>query len=193
MPLIFLLFATAGLLDPLTARLEDSVFLTGDFVQTDTWALTLETGISRGVMYLAHPNLFRLDFADPPGRITGCDGASVYTVEPLYSEVIVYGNSSPEGFLHLLRRAGDEGMDISGETADGLVTVTVRGDLGGGISTLRVRYSVSDSLPDLFYTSDVNGNTTEWALSGLETRRQVPEGLFDMPVPDGYSVVSGDE
>lgn len=190
---MFLLILAAGLLDPLTAKLEDSVFLTGNFVQTDTWALTLETEVSRGVMSLAHPNLFRLDFTDPPGRITGCDGTAVYTVEPLYGEVMVYGDSSPEGFLHLLHRAGDEGMDIRGETLDGLVTVTVQGDLGGGISMLRVRYSAADSLPVLFSTSDVNGNATEWALSGLETGMRVPGGLFDMPVPEGYTVVSGDE
>ncbi len=190
---MLVLMVVASLLDPLTKKLESSVFITGDFVQTDTWALTMETGVSRGVMFLAHPNLFRLDFSDPPGRITGCDGVSVYTVEPGCREVVVYDDSSPDGFLHLLRKAGDGSMDISGETTDGLVSVTVRGDLGGGVSMLRVRYSGADSLPVLLATSDINGNTTEWAMSGLEVRGAVPDGLFDIPVPEGYSVISGNE
>ncbi len=189
---MFWLALVSSLLDPLTLKLSETGFLSGTFVQTDTWALTRETEVSRGVMGIAHPNLFRLDYSTPPGRVTGCDGGSVYTIDPLYSEVVVYGDSGAEGFLHLLERADDEGMVTEEHTNGDEVAVTVTGDLGGGISSMEVRYNRSDSLPFYFSTSDVNGNLTVWSLSDLETAGEPPSGYFRMTVPAGYTTVSGD-
>lgn len=189
---MLVLLLISGLLDPLTSKLEDTVFLTGSFIQTETWALTRETETACGSLGLAHPNLFRLEYSDPAGRVTGCDGTRVFTIEPLNDEVVVYGESGPEGFLHLLSRADDDGMVIEGNSSSGMVAVSVRGDLGGGISGMEVCYSMSDSLPTTFSTSDVNGNETVWALSGLEVHGSVPRDFFSLEVPEGYSVVSGD-
>ncbi len=188
---MLILLVIAGLLDPLTSKLANTVFLTGEFIQTETWALTRETESTTGSLGLAHPNLFRLEYADPPGRVTGCDGIQVFTIEPLNGEVIVYGESNPEGFLHLLNRADGDGMVIEGTSRAGMVTVSVRGDLGGGLSAMDVCYSLSDSLPVTFATSDVNGNETVWSLSGLEVHGTIPGSFFDLEVPDGFSVVSG--
>lgn len=188
--LLLLLFA--GLLDPLTSKLSDTVFLTGSFIQTETWALTRETEATSGSLGLAHPNLFKLDYTDPRGRVTGCDGTRVYTIEPLTNEAVVYGESGLEGFLHLLNRADDDGMVIEGTSAAGQVTVSVIGDLGGGVSGMEVCYSMADSLPVRFATSDVNGNTTVWDLSRLEAHDSLPLSYFVMEVPDGYTVVSGE-
>lgn len=190
---MLLLLVFAGLLDPLTSKLSNTVFLTGSFIQTETWALTRETESTSGSLGLAHPNLFRLEYTDPPGRVTGCDGTRIYTVEPDLDEVVVYGESGPEGFLHLLSRADDDGMVIEGTSAAGVVTVSVCGDLGGGISGLEVCYSLSDSLPTAFATSDVNGNETVWVLSALRTHDSLPPDYFAMEVPDGYTLVSGED
>lgn len=190
---MLLLLVVSGLLDPLTTKLSNTVFLTGSFIQTETWALTRETEATSGSLGLAHPNLFRLLYTDPPGRVTGCDGTRVYTIEPLNEEVVVYGESSPEGFLHLLTRADADGMIIEGTTAAGLCTVSVRGDLGGGVSGMEVCYTLSDSLPMTFATSDVNGNETVWVLSGLEAHDSLPRNFFVLEVPDGYTVVSGED
>lgn len=190
---MLLLLIIAGLLDPLTSKLSNTVFLTGSFIQTETWALTRETEATRGSLGLAHPNLFRLEYTDPRGRVTGCDGTRYYTIEPVHNEVVVYGESGPEGFLHLLNRAGEDGMLIEGTTTAGIVTVSVRGDLGGGVSGMDVCYSLSDSLPTTFATSDVNGNETVWVLSALETHESLPRNYFALEVPDGYTVVSGED
>ncbi len=189
--LLMLLFT--GLLDPLTSKLSNTVFLTGSFTQTETWALTRETETTRGSLDLAHPNLFRLEYSDPRGRVTGCDGVRVYTIEPLSNEIVVYGESGPEGFLHLLNRADDDGMLIEGTSAAGLVTVSVTGDLGGGVIGMEVCFAMADSLPVRFATTDVNGNETAWELSGLEAHDSLPVGCFVMEVPDGYTVVSGED
>ena len=190
---MLLMLIIAGLLDPLTTKLSNTVFLTGSFIQTETWALTRETVATRGSLGLAHPNLFRLLYTDPPGRVTGCDGTRVYTIEPISGDVLVYGESSPEGFLHLLNRADADGMIIEGTTAAGLRTVSVRGDMGGGVSGMEVCYTLSDSLPMTFATLDVNGNETVWVLSGLEAHDSLPLNYFVLEVPDGYSVVSGED
>lgn len=190
---MLMLLVVSGLLDPLTTKLEDTVFLTGSFIQTETWALTRETETSRGSLGLAHPNLFMLEYSDPQGRVTGCDGTRVFTIEPSSGEVVVYGESQPEGFLHLLDRADDDGMVIDGDSDGEMVTVSVLGDIGGGITGMEVCYSVSDSLPVTFATSDVNGNETVWVLSGLEVHGSVPRDFFVLEVPDGYAVVSGED
>lgn len=189
---MLLLLLACSLLDPLTTKIGNTVFLTGTFVQTETWALTRESEVTRGVMGLAHPNLFRLSFTDPEGRVTGCDGSSVFTVEPLYREVVIYDGASPEGFLHLLNRAREEGMPIQEDIQGDRVTLTVTGDLGGGISSLVVTYSAADSLPRQFATLDVNGNRTEWSFTGLSSQGSWPSGYFDLAVPDGYSVLAGE-
>lgn len=187
---MLLLCLVCSLLDPLTTKIENTVFLTGSFVQTETWALTRESEVTRGVMGLAHPNLFRLSFSSPQGRVTGCNGSSVYTVEPIYREVVIYDESGPEGFLHLLNRARDEGMLMEDTIEGDRVTLFVRGDLGGGISSLVVGYTLADSLPFYFSTADVNGNLTEWSLTGLSAAGSSPPGYFDLVVPDGYSVLN---
>lgn len=186
------LIIAGGLLDPLTTKLDETVFLGGSFLQTETWALTRESEVTRGSMSLAHPNLFRLEYAHPEGRVTGYDGTSVYTVDPVYREVVVYHGSSPEGFLHLLKNAGGEGTDVQGEREDDRVTVRINGDLGGGIASITVGYSTTDSLPFFFSTTDVNGNRTEWELFDLWTEGSHGTDRFRLQVPPGFTLISQD-
>lgn len=186
---MILLLLTAGVLDPLTARLENTVLLQGGFVQTETWALTRESETTRGTLSFAHPNLFLLEYTDPPGRVTGCDGETVYTIEPLYREVVRYTDADPVGFLHLLLRAGEEGMGVETLQRGDTLSVTVTGDLGGGIHAMAVSFLQSDSLPLRFATSDINGNRTEWELQDLVFRNSFSPDLFRLSVPTGYTVL----
>ncbi len=188
--MVLMVLIAAGILDPLTVKLENTVLLQGSFVQSETWALTRESEVTRGVMSLAHPNLFLLEYSDPEGRVMGCDGGSVFTIEPRYREVVQYTGSSPEGFLHLLLNSDREGMTTEGSARGDTVTVRVSGDMGGGINSLCVKFSMVDSLPFFFSTSDINGNLTEWQLSNLETRGSVPDSRFRLTVPSGYALLS---
>ena len=185
--------SAASPLDALVARLEGAGFLTGSFVQTDRWALTLEEESSSGTLFMAPPNLFLLDYSDPSGKRTGFDGEVLYTVDPSFRQVIVYPEGDPASFAGMLEHFSDTtlvcGVEIEGDS----VLVSLSGDLGEGISSMLVGYTVSDSLPWLFGTTDVNGNSTMYTVGGIETVETAPDGFFEMSVPEGFELIySGD-
>jgi outer membrane lipoprotein-sorting protein len=174
-------------LEPLTERLSSLEYLTGNFLQTDYWALTLDSEISTGTLHLANPNLFLLEYDDIPGRVTGCTGEQVFTVDPEFQEILVY-TGSPTGFLHILSSSG-EGLDTSNciENGDSLIIV-LTGEFDGGISEITAGYTLSDSLPFFLSTVDSNGNSTAWELHNLSTSDSSPD-IFSIPQLPGYALV----
>lgn len=184
---------SASPLDPLTARLEGAAFLRGDFVQTDVWALTLEEETSTGILFLAPPDLFLLEYSDPPGKRMGFDGENLYTVDALFEQVILYEGSEPGNFLNMLERFSDTTLVSSIYSSGDSLTVSLSGDLGEGISTMVVGYTMSDSLPWLFRTTDVNNNVTSYSIRGIEIEAVQPVAFFAMVVPEGFELIdSGD-
>ena len=69
-------------LNPLLEKMSNTVYMTGSFIQIDTWALTLDEEVSSGTMYIAQPDLFLLSYTEPEGSRIGYDGSVLYTVEP---------------------------------------------------------------------------------------------------------------
>ena len=185
--LIFSLFAVVSQLQPLSDRLEETQYMTGSFVQTDYWALTMDSEVSSGELHLAQPNLFLLEYSDSDGRAMGCTGTEVYTVDPEFLEILVY-SGSPSGFLHLLSTASDDNADtVTSESGDS-ITVVASGSFEGSIVEITAGYTLSDSLPFLFSTLDSNGNSTTWTISDLSIQEVVPD-IFTVPDLEGYSVV----
>jgi outer membrane lipoprotein-sorting protein len=184
---------SASPLDPLTARLEGAAFLSGSFVQTDAWALTLEEETSTGTVFLAPPNLFLFEYSDPPGKRMGFDGENLYTVDALFEQVILYEGSAPGSFMNMLERCSDTTLVCSVEYGGDSVIVSLSGDLGEGISTMVVGYTMSDSLPWLFRTTDINNNVTSYSIREIEIQAVGPEAFFTMVVPEGFELIdSGD-
>lgn len=174
-------------LEPLTEKLQSIEYLTGGFVQTDYWALTMDSEESRGILHLAHPNLFLLEYDDIPGRATGCTGDLVFTVDPEFSEILVY-SGTPTGFLHILSTPAEGQSSTEYQQNGDSLTVTMSGDFDGGITRMTAGYTLSDSLPYLLVTEDSNGNTTTWELTGLSTADSAPD-VFSLPDLPGYSLV----
>jgi outer membrane lipoprotein-sorting protein len=185
--IIFAIIICNPSLEPLTEKLESIGYLTGSFVQTDYWALTLDSGESCGTLHLAHPNLFMLEYSDYPGRATGCTGDTVYTVDPEFSEILVY-TGTPTGFLHILSLP-EEGLasTVYREEGDSL-TVVISGEFDGGITEITAGYTMSDSLPYFLSTLDANGNSTSWELANLSVHRNPPD-VFKIPDLSGYATV----
>ncbi len=182
-----ILMAAASLLQPLSSRLERAVYLTGTFVQTEYWALTLDSETSSGTMHLAHPNLFLLQYNDSQGKVMGCNGVNVFTVDPEFQEVLVY-SGSPAGFLHILSSVSEDDCTAVFSEGGDSITVTASGQFDGGITDITAGYTLTDSLPFLFSTTDSNGNSTGWGISGIEISDSVPD-IFSIPAPAGYSIV----
>lgn len=180
---------TASPLDPLISRMDEVVFLEADFVQRDYWALTMEWETSGGHLLMAAPNLFRLDYTDPGGRVMGFDGEQVFTIEPSTRQVILTGEGEPSSFMTFLDLGSDESVVLESETSGDTVTVTLGGDLGEGITGMEVAFCSADSLPLYLATVDSNGNRTSWSLSGTSVSRTCDPGAFEMEIPAGYQLV----
>lgn len=59
-----------------------------DFVQTQHWVGMPDSPPWKGVLYLKRPNLFRLEYSDPPGHLQVSDGHTVWTYVPENKEVL---------------------------------------------------------------------------------------------------------
>ena len=185
--MLYLILICQLSLDGLRAKMETIEYLTGSFIQTDYWALTLDSEQSSGILHLARPNLFLLQYDDLEGRATGSTGDQVYTVDPEFQEILLY-TGSPAGFLHILT-SGEQGSGENSSTQCGdSVTVTLSGVFDGGITTITAGYTLADSLPFLLSTVDANGNTTCWELSDL-TQSDSPADVFRIPEIPGYAIV----
>jgi len=190
--LLILLIAAAGVspeapLEALNHRLQSVESLRGNFVRTDYLVLTMEADTSRGTFLLAPPNLFVLEFTEPRGRRIGFDGIRSYTVEPATSQVIIYEDRRPDSFLNTLRSYDDSTLVDSVQVNGDSVLVQLEG-AGRGVATLRAGYTLSDSLPFLYATTDVNGNTITYRLEGVRVGGPPPEDAFGLEVPEGYAV-----
>ncbi len=180
-------------LEPVTVRLENAALLTCEFVQTDIWALTLEEETSSGVLYLAPPNLFLFEYSDPPGKKMGFDGEHLYSLDPFFRQVILYRGGEPGSFLHMLERCSDTTLVGSFDMLGDSMIVSLSGDLGEGISSMTVGYSISDSLPWLFRTTDVNNNIVSYTMQDMQVMREVPPDLFTMTVPEDFELIDSGE
>ncbi len=180
-------------LEPLLEKMQNAIFMTGSFSQTDTWALTLEEEISSGTMYIAHPDLFLLKYTDPQGAETGYDGSCFFTVEPDIRQVIIYPGREPGNFLHMIEKCADSSAAETVEFNRDSLLVLLEGDFGEGITRMSVGFTASDSLPFLFSTTDVNGNSTLYHMWNIEIENSFTESIFDMDVPDGYTVINPGE
>ena len=191
--LILLIAAEGSAAEPLVEKMRNTEFMTGDFVQTDRWALTLEEETSSGTMYIARPDLFLLSYSDPEGYRKGYDGSVLYTVEPDLEQVILYTSSEPGSFLHMLDRCTDPAVTETVVSRGDSVRVIMEGDLGQGISVMEVAFTSADSLPYYFSTTDYNGNVTSYTISGVTASNTFSIEDFQLTVPEGYAVVEPEE
>lgn len=180
-------------LSPLLEKMRNTVFMTGSFIQTDSWALTLEEETSSGTMYIARPDLFLLSYTEPMGSAMGYDGSVLYTIEADLQQVLLYPSEEPGSFLHMLERCSDTTITEAFQVTGDSLIVLLEGDFGDGINRMKVGFTLSDSLPFLFSTTDYNGNRTEYTIWDLTTDDFCPESIFQLIVPDTYTILNPEE
>lgn len=184
---------TLSPISPLLEKMRNTVFMTGSFSQTDSWALTLEEETSSGIMYIAQPDLFLLSYSEPEGSGTGYDGSVLYTIEPDLEQVLLYPSREPGSFLHLIEKCADSTVTENVQYSGDSVSVELEGDFGEGINRMSVGFTLSDSLPFLFSTTDYNGNRTAYGMRDVTTADSYAESVFQLSVPEGYTVVNPEE
>lgn len=181
------LFLGTTFFQPLSEKLSEISYLTGSFTQIDYWALTMDSEEASGVMHLAQPNLFLLQYSDIENRAMGSNGEQLYTVDPDFREILVY-SGAPDGFLHIISSINQDEADITVTEANDSITVVASGVFDGGLVQISAGYTKSDSLPFLFSTKDANGNSTSWIMADFDLQNTVPE-IFSVPEIEGYSII----
>lgn len=177
----------ATFFQPLSEKLSEVSYLTGSFTQIDYWALTMDSEEASGIMHLAQPNLFLLQYSDIEDRAMGSNGEQVYTVDPEFMEVLVY-SGAPNGFLHIISSINTEEAEIFSTEVNDSVTVVASGLFEGGLVEITAGYIKSDSLPFLFSTKDSNGNITSWIMSDFTLQNTIPD-IFSVPEIEGFSLI----
>jgi len=170
-------------------KLEAASLLEAGFEQTDFWALTRETEVFTGTLVLSRDGRFLLDYSDPGGRRMGFDGEALYTVDPLYRQVLIDSSSQPASFTALLESIRDPEVPAVSSCSGDTVFVVMDGPTGQGISRMEFCFLSSDSLPRGLSTFDQNGNWSRWRLTGVSVSDDTPGSVFELVTPAGYEVL----
>ncbi len=186
---LFLVASGTGPAACMLEKLETASLLEADFEQTDYWALTRETEAFTGTLILSRDGRFLLDYSDPEGRRMGFDGETLYTVDPLYMQVLLDSSSQPASFTALLESIRDPEVPATSSCSGDTVFVVMDGPIGQGISRMEFCFLSSDCLPRSLSTFDQNGNWSRWRLSGVSVSDDAPGSVFELVTPAGYEVL----
>jgi len=186
---LFLVAAGTGPAACMLDKLEAASLLEAGFEQTDFWALTRETEVFTGTLVLSRDGRFLLDYSDPGGRRMGFDGEALYTVDPLYRQVLIDSSSQPASFTALLESIRDPEVPAVSSCSGDTVFVVMDGPTGQGISRMEFCFLSSDSLPRGLSTFDQNGNWSRWRLTGVSVSDDTPGSVFELVTPAGYEVL----
>lgn len=184
-----ILASTTGSAGCMLEKLEEASLLEADFEQVDYWALTRETEVFSGRLLLSKDGRFLLVYAEPDGKVLGYDGETLYTVDPLYRQVLLDTSSEPASFTALLESIGDPGRTSVARTSGDTLTVRMEGDIGQGIARMDFTFLLSDSLPRVLSTTDCNGNSSTWLLESVTVSSRDPGEAFSLDIPGGYEVL----
>ncbi len=181
-------------LHAISARFADLATFEADFTQTQSWVGS-DPVESRGTLYIKRPNLFRLQYTEPPGHLQVSDGKIVWTYVPENGEVLTTKLDARRGqggdLLHWVLETGKAEPELGREDLDGkpATVVTLVPDPGLGLSRVRL-WTRPDSPEILQYElTDASGNVTLYRLNHVRRNPALPDTLFRFVPPKGVPVV----
>jgi outer membrane lipoprotein-sorting protein len=159
--------AAAPLLARLRARLDAREVFQSSFLQSSYWVAFDEADSAAGILTVAPPDRFRLDYERPAGHLIGSDGRRVWTFVP---------------------------EDRSGPDSDHgpVVRVPLRARPSWGVIELHVDLARATGMPVGYGYTDEEGNRFIFAFRDPRFVSAVDEGLFRFSVPEGYELFEVD-
>lgn len=195
----------ARLLDEILASQEATETLQGRFTQEKTLALFKEPERSTGRFSYARPDRMRLDYDAPSAVVLLLAGDELLTYYPELKEAERFDvrKQKKRVFNHLI---GEEGLgqlqknftielieDDRGDRAPGVASrmlhlVPRRRQLKRRIEFIDLWVRRSDNAPVQYYIAETTGDTTLFRLDEVEVNGDLPEGVFDLALPDDVTV-----
>ncbi len=187
----------APMVEAFLGRLSAAAGMQARFTQINRWAVIDESDSACGVLTVAPPQRFRLEYAFPRGHRIGCDGRYVWTFVPEERQVLRAGVGATTGWGDFFLRAFYEG-------ADSLVSVTVGAEgrraariaLGPrpelGVRSMEVTLDADRGLPLAYAYVDEEGNRYQFSFETVSFPVTLPDTLFQFAAPRGYELIDVD-
>ncbi len=186
----------APLVESLLERLESGGGLRAPFVQINHWVMTPEPDTSRGVLSVAPPHRFRLDYQEPAGHCVGCDGRQVWTFVPEERQVLraQLGGTTGWGdfFLEGLREAADSAAVVRVVGGKRRAVLTLGARPAWGVQELVLELDVDTREPVAYEYTDEEGNRFRFEFTDVSYPSEWPPAAFRFEAPDGYEILDVD-
>ena len=189
--------AVAPLLARLRARLDAGEVFQSSFLQSSYWVAFDEADSAAGVLTVAPPDRFRLDYERPAGHLIGSDGKYVWTLVPEDRQVLRARVEETTGwgqfFYEGLGQALDSLASAGPDSEHGpVVRVPLRARPSWGVSELHVDLARATGMPVGYGYTDEEGNRFIFAFGEPHFLSAVDEGLFRFSIPEGYELFEVD-
>jgi outer membrane lipoprotein carrier protein len=166
-----------------------------DFVQTQDWAGMDDAPLWKGKLYLRRPNLFRIEYTEPPGHLQVSDGKTVWTYVPENGEVLAArldSTSGPGGdILRWVLDTGQAEPDVAQIQVEGKPALMVSLLPAAGLGLSKVRLWIRPGSLDLcqYEIIDSSGNSNLYLLSRAKGNPKLSDEFFRFTPPAGVPIV----
>jgi outer membrane lipoprotein-sorting protein len=189
--------AAAPLLARLRARLDAREVFQSSFLQSSYWVAFDEADSAAGILTVAPPDRFRLDYERPAGHLIGSDGRRVWTFVPEDRQVLRARIEETTGWGQFFYEGLGQAVDslaCSGPDSDHgpVVRVPLRARPSWGVIELHVDLARATGMPVGYGYTDEEGNRFIFAFRDPRFVSAVDEGLFRFSVPEGYELFEVD-
>ena len=189
--------SVASLVDRVLTRLAAAEGLRAEFLQVNHWVVMEEADSARGVLNLAPPHLFRLEYTQPKGHLVGCDGRYVWTYVPEEHQVLRARWTATTGwgdfFIQGLKEGADSLATVSTEPGGRRVARVVLGPhIEWGMLDLIISFDLASDLPVGYAYHDEEGNHVQFIFAQIAFPERMDDELFQFAPPEGYELLDVD-
>lgn len=187
----------APMVEQFLRRLSAAAGMRARFTQINHWAVIEEADTSRGVLTVAPPERFRLEYEVPRGHRVGCDGRHVWTYVPEERQVLRARVAATTGWGDFFLRAFYEGADslvaiTTGPGGRRVASLTLGPRPEWGVRAMEIALDADRCVPLAYGYTDEEGNRYRFDFEGVEFPVTLEEGLLQFTVPPGYELVELD-
>lgn len=165
-----------------------------DFVQTQRWIGMDETVQYKGVLSIARPNRFRIEYTDPKGHLQVSDGTQVWTYVPENGQVLLLplrDEQSRGDFLTRILEESQPAPRLERGTLDGKPVRILSLTPPEGLELDHVRLWTEEGSSAIlqYELTERGGNQTTYRLEKIRENPELDERLFHFEPPPGVPVV----
>lgn len=164
------------------------------FVQTQSWVGMDDEPQYKGVLSIARPNRFRIEYTDPKGHVQVSDGTQVWTYVPENEQVLLLPlreEQSRGDFLTRILEESKPAPELERGTLEGKMVRILSLTPPEGLELGHVRLWTEEGSSAIlqYEMTELGGNRTTYRLEEIRENPDLDERLFHFEAPPGVPVV----